>query len=468
MVTVCLGRNNMANGLYAQIAQGVQPVQIENPLNQMAKFAALQSAQQEQQLNALKMQELQRGIAEETEMRNYLRGVSDLSSPEVRANLLKYGAKGAAASKVLSEQATAELGRQKTQTELVDAKLKQSRQLLEGVTTPDQYIQWHMANHADPILGPMLKARGITAESSQARINQALNQPGGFERLLNESRLGVEKFMEQNKPVFRERDVGGAVETIAVPGLGGPATVVPGSRAAKGLTPEQARAATMGPIPAGYRLTKEGTLELIAGGPTATDISPKEIQKREAKFPEATQAFKSFEQSTDSLIQDLQRLKNHPGLNSITGVVYGRTPSVTAAGREAQALYDKILARGGFQELQTMRQNSPTGGALGNVATQEGIWLRQAFGALDRTQEPESVRNEIDRLIGSLQGSKANVREAYDTTYAYKPQKNEPATATSRSSMPALNSQDQQALNWANSNPNDPRAAQIKQRLGVQ
>lgn len=31
----------------------------------------------------------------------------------------------------------------------------------------------------------------------------------------------------------------------------------------------------------------------------------------------------------------------------------------------------------------------------------------------------------------------------------------------------ALSPQDQQALNWANSNPNDPRSAQIKQRLGA-
>ena len=29
-----------------------------------------------------------------------------------------------------------------------------------------------------------------------------------------------------------------------------------------------------------------------------------------------------------------------------------------------------------------------------------------------------------------------------------------------------LSTQDQEALNWANSNPTDPRSAQIKQRLG--
>jgi hypothetical protein len=37
-----------------------------------------------------------------------------------------------------------------------------------------------------------------------------------------------------------------------------------------------------------------------------------------------------------------------------------------------------------------------------------------------------------------------------------------------RAAAPAnLSREDQDALNWANSNPNDPRAAQIKQRLGA-
>lgn len=47
------------------------------------------------------------------------------------------------------------------------------------------------------------------------------------------------------------------------------------------------------------------------------------------------------------------------------------------------------------------------------------------------------------------------------------PQRQAPAQAAA----PAQSSQspqDQQALSWANANPNDPRAAQIKQRLGVQ
>ena len=173
-------------------------------------------------------------------------------------------------------------------------------------------------------------------------------------------------------------------------------------------------------IPVGYRLTTEGTLEAIPGGPTTTNLSPKEMQKLEAAYPKATLSLKSFESSSDNLIKDLETLKNHPGLPSITGVLYGRTPSLTKEGREAQALYDKIVARGGFKELQDMRNASPTGGALGNISNQEGTQLRQAFGALDRTQDASSVQKELENIAENIRGSKGRVREAYDMTYDYK------------------------------------------------
>jgi len=180
------------------------------------------------------------------------------------------------------------------------------------------------------------------------------------------------------------------------------------------------RGQDIGRIPVGYRMTPEGTIEAIPGGPTTTPISPKEMQVREAKFPQATSALKSFDAKSDELIRDIQRLRNHPGLNSITGIVYGRTPSVTKEGREAQALYDKVTAGLQFKELQDMRNASPTGGALGNVSNQEGQFLRQAAGALDRTQEPGSVQAELDRIANSVSGSKQRLREAYDMTYDYK------------------------------------------------
>lgn len=177
---------------------------------------------------------------------------------------------------------------------------------------------------------------------------------------------------------------------------------------------------TQGSIPAGYRMTKDGALEAMPGGPTTTGLSPKEMQTREAKYPVATQAVNTFETKTNQLEKDLLTLKNHPGLASITGIVAGRAPAITKEGREAQALYDKIVARGGFKELQDMRAASPTGGALGNISNQEGTQLRQSFAAIDRRQDASSVQNAISDAIADLQGSKSRIREAYDMTYDYK------------------------------------------------
>jgi len=192
-------------------------------------------------------------------------------------------------------------------------------------------------------------------------------------------------------------------------------------------------------------------------------LPPKEIQKREALFPKAKQAVQTVEASMDTLDKDLTTLANHPGLNGITGVIYGRTPSVTPAAREAQALYDKIVARGGFSELQAMRAASPTGGALGNVSNQEGQQLKQAFAEIGREQATDSVRRALLRAAETARQTKQRAREAYEDTYSYR-SSGQPAGGDA---PPPMSAEDKQALDWANANPKDPRAAAIKQRLGV-
>ena len=149
-------------------------------------------------------------------------------------------------------------------------------------------------------------------------------------------------------------------------------------------------------------------------------LPPKEIQAREAKFPAATSAVKTFESSAEKLAVDLERLATHPGLSGISGLVYGRTPAITKDARAAQALYDSIVARGGFQELQNMRASSPTGGALGNVSNQEGQYLRDAFAPINRTQDTTDLSRSLKEAAVAARTSKQRVRDAYDMTYEYK------------------------------------------------
>jgi hypothetical protein len=151
-------------------------------------------------------------------------------------------------------------------------------------------------------------------------------------------------------------------------------------------------------------------------------LPPKEIQARESKHPQATAAIKSLESSTDRLVNDLEKLAKHPGLSGISGLVYGRTPAITKDARAAQALYDSIIARGGFQELQNMRAASPTGGALGSISNQEGQYLRDAFAPINRTQDTADLKNALQNAANAARGSKQRMREAYDLTYQYRTQ----------------------------------------------
>lgn len=368
------------------IVLGVKPIQIEDPINRFAR-------QQELSVNMMKANEMQRGLADQNALRQLVKEGLDPSTPEFAKRAYQVSPDlGIKIAKSQADLNKAKFEGVKLEAEAVDSKLKQSRSLLEGISTPEQYMAWHEANHRDPVLGPLLASRGITADQSRARIVDALNRPGGLEKLINESKLGVAKFAEMNTlSEFQKQDLD-----------------------------VKRRGQDMQRIPVGYRMTKEGALEAIPGGPTTTTLTAKEMQQREAKYPQATLAVKSFEAKTNELEKDLIALRNHPGLASITGIVAGRAPGITKEGRAAQALYDKILARGGFKELQDMRAASPTGGALGNVSNQEGTQLRQSFAAIDRVQNAEDIQKAIDTAITDLQGSKSRVREAYDMTYDYK------------------------------------------------
>ena len=434
---------------------------------------------------------------------------------------------------------------------LAEDKLKQSRSMLEGINPADsgaaqQYITWHEANHADPVLGPLLAARGVTMEQSRARIDKALQQPGGLAQLINESKVGTEEFTKQlltqskspdvarliayrdslppgadrnavtaqienplsqnfvlnpNTGKFEDRRQGqqppsnGAApaprgfvdpgiaqgvtpllqapsdaealrQALAMDAAGLPVNIR-GRNALPGAQPPAAAPVNMtgaqppAPAPAattplnpkekledfqttlkleeaGYRRTPQGNLEFIPGGkadPTVQarqsteKLSAKDLQKREAVYPQATAAIKGFEKKSDNFIKDLIALRDDAGLDQITGSIYGRTGSVSRAGSRAQALYDKIMAKGGFQALQDLRDASKTGGALGNVSNQEGKQLTASFAAIDRRQNASDVQAAINQAIADIQGARTRTREAYDSTYSYKNPAGQPAGA---------------------------------------
>ena len=67
-----------------------------------------------------------------------------------------------------------------------------------------------------------------------------------------------------------------------------------------------------------------------------------------------------------------------------------------------------------------MRQNSPTGGALGNISDRENQLLAENIASLDRGQSEVDVSGSLDRVIDYARGAKQRLKQAYDDYYGGK------------------------------------------------
>ena len=65
---------------------------------------------------------------------------------------------------------------------------------------------------------------------------------------------------------------------------------------------------------------------------------------------------------------------------------------------EINQLVQSALSNVGLDTLQRMRENSPTGGALGQVPIQQQQRLEQVLGSLDVRQSPDILRDNLNRV----------------------------------------------------------------------
>lgn len=434
------------------LALQVQMPDLQSPINSMAKGATLQNIMLKQQQVRDEMEQARRDRLLDTAIQQHLASGGNIDDlPKL------FGQKGIAVAKSLIDNENARATGMETRGNVLDKELTRSRRLLDTVTTPEGYLAWHDANHTNPVIGPWLQSMGIDTRGTRAQIETELGQPGGLERLLAKSSMGLDKFLTENKPSYNELDLGNVKVTEARPGLGMEPPKVAGvydvgmspyqeadlafrNRQEARLGAEQTRASERPVLtrvvdpnnPAqmieidvpryeGGSVGAPGVIGISGktpGTPEALDV--KEQSKRDAAYPKVTAAYRAATNEIDTLITDLTKLRNHPGLSASVGGIEGRLPSVRGKTTEFDAKLDKILSRGQFRELQNMRANSPTGGALGNVSDAENRALRSAFAALDKRQGEDAFRLAVDDAIYQLQTSKQNVAQAYDDTYAYR------------------------------------------------
>lgn len=84
--------------------------------------------------------------------------------------------------------------------------------------------------------------------------------------------------------------------------------------------------------------------------------------------------------------------------NTGVGAALSVVPGTKA--HDLSQMLDGIKARIGFDALQEMRNNSPTGGALGQVSEQENKLLQSIYGSLSQSQSEKEFIYNLNRLKG--------------------------------------------------------------------
>ena len=225
------------------IILGVKPAQFDlsqfSPMNALTSAMKFKQYGQESELNALKIKEYERARDEEAGLRNYLSGgremaAPDLSLSETRTNLLRFGEKGAAKVKALSEQDTAELTRNKTAFDLKVAQRKFGDDLKRSLS----------ANPSDENIiafGQDAVIQGLyTPEQVDATVQQLLAMPPA-QRVAVLAQSGASA--SELKPTLTSQNLGGTTRLVSTPAFGGAATTVAGSEGTATMTPAQKREA---------------------------------------------------------------------------------------------------------------------------------------------------------------------------------------------------------------------------------
>jgi hypothetical protein len=139
----------------------------------------------------------------------------------------------------------------------------------------------------------------------------------------------------------------------------------------------------------GYRWKNDGTQEAIPGGPAdikAGEAGAKAKARQEGAIAQA-----------NSVLEEVRAAKGMVGWN--TAGVGGVSQFMPATeGRNLSAKLQTIKANLGFDRLQQMRDQSPTGGALGSVAQQELAALQATVASLDQLQSPAQLAKALDKI----------------------------------------------------------------------
>ena len=158
--------------------------------------------------------------------------------------------------------------------------------------------------------------------------------------------------------------------------------------------------------------TNSFSMSVIPGSKTAVELADAENKERLAV---SSKIDKTSMMSTniDKAIGIIDTDEWATGVKGAFVRDYGGFLGAGSPAINLQATITAIQANIGFDRLQTMREESPTGGALGQVAVQELVALQATLGSLDLRQDPKLIKETLEHVRDTYNSRMAIVLEQY-------------------------------------------------------
>jgi hypothetical protein len=373
------------------LAQGIAPINFAGPdpatkMNQLAMMMKMQGLQSEGQLNALKLTETQREMADVEAMREAIRTGADFRDPKIAS---QYGAKGLAMNKALLDADSADLDRK---TKIATA----GRDIWSRISDQTSY-------------------EAALPELEALRPGSTANLPPMFDpKMVAENVMDAKTFLDQYKPDDFERRVIAAGYAKGSPEY----TRLMQQK----VNLDTTRAPTeAGGLPADARMiewlksqdpnTQALYLQMFGKGQmTPYQAANLEIeQTKEARIAAEAKAKEEAAvraaEATAAGAEESARIVNGAitkakGLVSRTSTGFGSLLSgiPTTDARALEGQLNVVKANLGFDRLRQMREESKTGGALGSIAVKELERLEAAVATLDTGLKGQQLIDALDAV----------------------------------------------------------------------
>jgi len=148
----------------------------------------------------------------------------------------------------------------------------------------------------------------------------------------------------------------------------------------------------------------------------------------------------------DEMYQKIEKWNDE--ISAINDAIKGISPTTVgigsyAAGVKGSPAYDMkstldtIGADAAFSELQKMRDNSPTGGALGSVAVEELKLLKAAKANIDQGQSGAQLKANLQKYQTVRRNALKRVADAFEKDNGYRPDFEMPSDKPKSKAIPA-------------------------------